>query len=257
MLCDMAVKKDHGCQLCGVLGFFTRGLTKSVSQILAWQVKWSIFQKLYFLELLLDGSIYRENIIHIGNAYGFDGSKNVELLNRCPTDNWFACSHIPGSQQDVDQVWFCFGLFSHVFNCCHIMCIIYIYIHVTYCNFLEYVVTKASPTSMKLHDWMAHAFSEVLDASGGPCCWWSTTVRITWRFCSALAFEWQCRFPFPSQLQPAAASWSKAFFAIPEQLQLYHRPIFCHDRQSFKWYQAGSTYLMAVCQKIELTLECV
>eukprot|EP00435_Cladocopium_sp_Y103_P070837 s46_g36.t1 len=46
------------------------------------KVKWSIFQKLYFLEQLLEGFSYRENIIHMGNAYGFDHSKNVELLAR-------------------------------------------------------------------------------------------------------------------------------------------------------------------------------
>ena len=46
------------------------------------QAKWSIFQKLYFLEQLLEGFSYRENIIHMGNAYGFNHSKNVELLVR-------------------------------------------------------------------------------------------------------------------------------------------------------------------------------
>eukprot|EP00913_Durusdinium_trenchii_P013887 g13038.t1 len=45
------------------------------------KVKWSILQKLYFLDLL-STSIYRESIIRMGKAYGFDLSTNMELLSR-------------------------------------------------------------------------------------------------------------------------------------------------------------------------------
>eukprot|EP00434_Breviolum_minutum_P017465 symbB.v1.2.015414.t1/scaffold1150.1/size135223/4 len=46
------------------------------------KVKWSSFQKCYFLEQLLDMAIYREYLIRMGNAYGFDTTKNVDLLYR-------------------------------------------------------------------------------------------------------------------------------------------------------------------------------
>ncbi|CAJ1390303.1 unnamed protein product [Effrenium voratum] len=44
------------------------------------KVKWSTLQKLLFLDLLGHGGIYRESLIHVGNAYGFDLSVNMEVL---------------------------------------------------------------------------------------------------------------------------------------------------------------------------------
>ncbi|CAJ1352579.1 unnamed protein product [Effrenium voratum] len=44
------------------------------------KVKWSTLQKLLFLDLLGHGGIYRESLIHVGNAYGFDLSINMEVL---------------------------------------------------------------------------------------------------------------------------------------------------------------------------------
>ncbi|CAE7299001.1 LKHA4 [Symbiodinium sp. CCMP2592] len=47
------------------------------------KVKWTVLQQLFFLDLLQDStSIYRESVVHIGNAYGFNASSNADVLRR-------------------------------------------------------------------------------------------------------------------------------------------------------------------------------
>ncbi|CAE7250225.1 unnamed protein product, partial [Symbiodinium microadriaticum] len=47
------------------------------------KVKWTVLQQLFFLDLLQDStSIYRDSVVHIGNAYGFNASSNVDVLRR-------------------------------------------------------------------------------------------------------------------------------------------------------------------------------
>eukprot|EP00439_Symbiodinium_sp_Y106_P052076 s1967_g6.t4 len=47
------------------------------------KVKWTVLQQLFFLDLLQDStSVYRDSVVHIGNAYGFNASSNVDVLRR-------------------------------------------------------------------------------------------------------------------------------------------------------------------------------
>ncbi|CAE7361169.1 LKHA4 [Symbiodinium sp. CCMP2456] len=47
------------------------------------KVKWTVLQQLFFLDLIQDStSIYRDSVVHIGNAYGFNASSNVDVLRR-------------------------------------------------------------------------------------------------------------------------------------------------------------------------------
>ncbi|CAE7503387.1 unnamed protein product [Symbiodinium natans] len=47
------------------------------------KVKWTVLQQLFFLDLIQDSTcLYRESVVHIGNAYGFNSSRNLDVLHR-------------------------------------------------------------------------------------------------------------------------------------------------------------------------------
>ena len=66
-----------------LLLLFCHVLQYCLLALLDCQVKWTVLQQLFFLDLIQDSTcLYRESVVHIGNAYGFNSSRNLDVLHR-------------------------------------------------------------------------------------------------------------------------------------------------------------------------------